>query len=118
MRTRLLASVLATVFFAGCAGMGGGDRSTPGGQRTVGEVVDDVTIGTQLKAKYAADPDISALKINIDTTQGAVRLKGEVKSLALRRKAEQLARDGQGSEVGRQPARHRSLRSRARQRSR
>lgn len=68
----------------------------PGGQggptRTVGQAVDDVTIGTKMKAALAADPELSALKINVDTTQGNVRLSGEVKSMALRRKAEDMAR--------------------------
>lgn len=84
----LLAALLTAVFLAGCAGpLGGVDT-----QRSVGEAVDDVTIGTKLKAALAADPELSALKINVDTTQGAVKLKGEVKSVVLRRKAEDLAR--------------------------
>ncbi len=93
MKTLIMASMVAALGLSGCAGMMGG----PGGPtRTVGEAVDDVTIGTQLKAGLAADPDLSALKINVDTTQGAVRLRGEVKSLALRRKAEDLARKIKG----------------------
>ena len=91
MLTKLLAAAVASVFLVACAG-----TNVPGTDRTAGEVVDDVAIGTQLKAKYAADPDISALKINIDTKQGVVSLRGEVKSLALRRKAEQLAREVRG----------------------
>ena len=88
MGSKLFATALATAILVGCAS---GPNS-----RTAGEVVDDVTIGTQLKAKYAADPDISAIKINIDTKQGAVSLRGEVKSLALRRKAESMAREIKG----------------------
>lgn len=88
MGTKLFAAALAAALMAGCA--------TDPNSRTAGEVVDDVTIGTQLKAKYAADPDISAIKINIDTRQGAVSLRGEVKSLALRRKAESMAREIKG----------------------
>ncbi len=38
----------------------------------------------------------SALKINVDTTQGNVRLRGEVKSMVLRRKAEDTARKIEG----------------------
>ena len=91
MKTLIMACMVA-VSLAGCAGM----RDGKGPQRTVGEAVDDVTIGTQLKAAYAADPELSALKINVDTTQGAVRLRGEVKSLALRRKAEETARKIKG----------------------
>ena len=91
---KLLIAAMVAVGLAGCAnlGMGGGS----GQQRTVGQAVDDVTIGTRLKAALAADPDLSALKINIDTTKGAVRLRGEVKTMALRRKAEDLARRIEG----------------------
>ena len=89
---KLIMACMVAASLAGCAGMKGGS----GPQRTVGEAVDDVAIGTQLKAALAADPELSALKINVDTTQGEVRLRGEVKSLALRRKAEESARKIKG----------------------
>lgn len=82
---------LMTAGLPGCAMMGG-----QGPQRTAGQAVDDVTIGTKLKAALAADPELSALKINVDTMQGAVKLRGEVKSVALRRKAEDMARKIEG----------------------
>lgn len=88
MKKLLIAAMAAaSLAIAGCGAMGGN-----GPQRTVGQAVDDVTIGTKLKAALAADPELSALKINVDTTQGAVKLRGEVKSFALRRKAEDMAR--------------------------
>ena len=98
MKNKLAAVVAATFVLAGCAGMMGGDRgsSSQGGSRTAGEVIDDATITAQLKAKLAADPDLSALKINVDTSQGAVRMKGEVKTLTLRRRAEEHARSIKG----------------------
>lgn len=83
----LFALALAAAL-AGCAGF----PSTQVTDRTAGQAIDDATIGTRLKAALAADPELSALKINVDTTQGAVRLRGEVKSVQLRRKAEDLAR--------------------------
>lgn len=89
---KLLVAMMVAASLAGCAGM-----SKDGGtQRTAGQAIDDVTIGTKLKAALAADPELSALKINVDTTKGAVRLRGEVKSVALRRKAEDLARKIEG----------------------
>jgi hyperosmotically inducible protein len=92
MKKLFIASMTAaTLAMAGCAGFSG-----TGNTRTVGQAVDDATIGTKLKAALAADPELSALKINVDTTQGAVRLKGEVKNIALRRKAEDMARSIQG----------------------
>jgi hyperosmotically inducible protein len=89
---KLLAALLSAASLAGCAGMGS-DRGTgpDAGPRSVGQVVDDATITAQVKAALAADPDLSALKINVDTLQGAVKLKGEVKTIALRRKADSLA---------------------------
>lgn len=85
---KLLVAAMVAVGLAGCANMGGGDGTT----RSVGQAVDDAAILTRMKAALAADPDLSALKINVDSTKGAVRLRGEVKSLAMRRKAEDLAR--------------------------
>lgn len=96
MKKLLVASMTAvTLTLVGCGGMMGGSGSS-GNQRSAGQAVDDATIGTRLKAALAADPDLSALKINVDTTQGAVRLRGEVKSVALRRKAEDMARKIEG----------------------
>jgi osmotically-inducible protein OsmY len=88
----LLSAAMTALVLAGCSAMTGGDGTT----RSTGEAVDDVGIGAKIKADLAADPDLSALKINVDTTQGVVRLKGEVKSMALRRKAEDLARKVKG----------------------
>lgn len=88
---KLLAIVLTAVSLAGCAGMSASPTT-----RTAGQAIDDVTIGTKLKAALVADPELSALKINVDTTQGVVRLRGEVKTIALRRKAEELARRIEG----------------------
>ena len=91
MKKNLLAALICAASLAGCAGMGGDRGEGQAGQRSVGQVVDDATITAQVKAALAADPDLSALKINVDTLQGAVKLKGEVKSIALRRKADALA---------------------------
>ena len=93
MKTLIIASATALALIAGCAGMPGGQG---GPTRTAGQAVDDTAIGTRLKAAYAADPELSALKINVDTTQGVVRLRGEVKTLTLRRKAEDTARKIEG----------------------
>ncbi|MEJ7931152.1 BON domain-containing protein [Ramlibacter sp. AN1015] len=82
--------VLGLAGLAGCANTGGG--SQPQADRTIGQAVDDVAIVTRMKAALAADPDLAATKINVDSQRGAVRLKGEVKNMALRRKAEDLAR--------------------------
>lgn len=90
-----LSALACAALLAGCAGMTG-DSGGYGQARTPVQVVDDATITAQVKAALAADPDVSALKINVDTAQGAVKLKGEVKTLALRRKAEALAQGVKG----------------------
>lgn len=94
MKKLLIASMTTAALLASGCAMMDNNPNTP--QRTAGQAVDDVTIGTKLKAALAADPELSALKINVDTTQGAVKLKGEVKTIALRRKAEELARGIEG----------------------
>ncbi|TFY96334.1 BON domain-containing protein [Ramlibacter humi] len=91
----LLTAGMLALALAGCAsGLGSGDTTT--GTRTAGQAIDDVTIGTKLKAAIVADKELSALKINVDTTQGNVRLKGEVKNLAQWRRAAELARNIEG----------------------
>jgi hyperosmotically inducible protein len=94
-KTLLAAAMVAAIGLTGCANMGGG-AGGDSTKRTAGEVVDDAAILAKVKAAYAADPDISALKINVDSTQGAVRLKGEVKNITLWRKAEDIAKKTSG----------------------
>ena len=43
-------------------------------QSTVGEYVDDATITTRVKAKFAEDPTVSAMAISVETYGAAVRL--------------------------------------------
>jgi osmotically-inducible protein OsmY len=86
----LACSLLAT----GCGTMGGSQQD--GSKKSVGAVVDDALITSKVKAAFVADPDISAFKINVDTAKGVVSLKGEVKTLALRRKAESIASGVEG----------------------
>jgi hyperosmotically inducible protein len=88
--TKLLALLLSVAFVAGCAATKGDSQTSS--SRSTGQVVDDAAITAKVKAALLADPDVSALKINVDTTQGNVKLKGEVKSLALRKKVESLAK--------------------------
>lgn len=94
MKTLLIASMMA-LGLAGCASFQYGEAGA-GGTRTAGQAVDDATIGTRLKAALAADPELSAMKINVDTLQGNVKLKGSVKSMKEWRKAGELARSIDG----------------------
>jgi osmotically-inducible protein OsmY len=45
------------------------------------EVVSDVTITATIKTKFARNPEVSALGIDVDTTDGVVTLSGKVDSL-------------------------------------
>jgi osmotically-inducible protein OsmY len=86
--------LLAAFLAAGCASTTGARQDSA--QRSTGQVIDDATITSKVKAALLADPEVAGLKINVDTSNGKVTLKGEVKTLALWRKAESLARGVDG----------------------
>lgn len=65
-------------------------------QRSIGEVIDDSLITAKIKASMAADPQVSALAIDVDTANGVVSLTGVVKSEAARQRAVQLAQATEG----------------------
>lgn len=56
----------------------------------------DAMIGTTIKTKLAADPQVSALSIDVDVDRGVVTLKGLVRSSAQREEAARLARGTDG----------------------
>jgi osmotically-inducible protein OsmY len=58
--------------------------------------LDDTTITTKVKSALIADPDLSGLSIDVDTSQNVVTLRGSVVSDDMRRKAEQVARAVEG----------------------
>ena len=90
--TSLLAALLSLAFVAGCAATAPSASTGEPAKRSTGEVIDDAAITAKVKTALLADSDIAGLKINVDTAEGVVSLKGEIKTLALRRKAEALAR--------------------------
>jgi osmotically-inducible protein OsmY len=59
-------------------------------------VLDDAAITAKVKAKLAADPEVNALGIDVDTSDGVVTLTGRTASEALRLEAEKLARGTAG----------------------
>jgi osmotically-inducible protein OsmY len=61
-----------------------------------GEKIDDLTITTAVTTGLAKDPDLSALKINVDTRNGAVTLNGSAPTEAARDKAATLAKAVKG----------------------
>jgi hyperosmotically inducible periplasmic protein len=65
-------------------------------QQTVGSYVDDSTVTTRVKSKFAADPTVSAMAIKVETFEGVVQLSGFAKSATERSMAETLARGTEG----------------------
>jgi len=61
-----------------------------------GAQIDDLTVTTTVTAGLAKDPDLSVLKINVDTRNGAVTLKGSAPTAAARDKAATLAKTVNG----------------------
>jgi hyperosmotically inducible periplasmic protein len=65
-------------------------------QETVGAYIDDSTLTTRVKGKFAADPVVSAMSISVETLKGMVQLSGFAKSPEEKSKAEMLARNTSG----------------------
>lgn len=65
-------------------------------QSTVGTFIDDSTLTTRVKAKFAADPTVSAMSISVETLKGQVQLSGFAKSAAEKSQADVLARNTSG----------------------
>lgn len=86
----LSAFAAATVFtvLPGCA--------VERGQSTVGEYIDDATITTKVKAKFAENKAVDATAISVETLDGTVMLSGFAKSGNEKSEAETLARDVKG----------------------
>ena len=81
-RSRAFVLVLAVIVPIAAAGCG----------RSVGETIDDATITARVKTALLNDPQVSGLKIDVDTTLGVVTMSGVVKSPDEERRAVQLAR--------------------------
>ncbi len=82
-------SALALVLFlaAGCATLTG---------KTAGQTVEDSVITSKINAKIVQDPQLSYLKIDVDTFQGNVTLSGTVPSKAAQDRLVELARNTEG----------------------
>jgi osmotically-inducible protein OsmY len=91
MRKLISAFVIAVAVTSGVAGC-----AVTKGQESTGQYVDDATITTRVKARFAKDPTVSAMRIKVETMKGAVQLSGNAKSEAERDQAVQLARSVPG----------------------
>jgi hyperosmotically inducible periplasmic protein len=61
-----------------------------------GDKLDDMTITAAVSSNLGNDPDLSALKINVDTKNGAVTLNGTARSQAAVNKATAIAKTVKG----------------------
>lgn len=61
------------------------------GQSTVGEYVDDATITTRVKARFAEDSQVSAMRVSVETLKGEVQLSGFVATAEERARAAEVA---------------------------
>jgi len=90
MKTILTAAITAVALLTGAACTVARD------QQTVGSYVDDTTITTRIKAKFAEDKTVSAMAIEVATLKGTVQLSGFAKSVDEKMTAEKLARSVSG----------------------
>ena len=58
--------------------------------------VNDATITAAVKADLAKDPELSALRVNVDTHEGKVSLYGAAPNEAARQRAQNLAQNEKG----------------------
>jgi hyperosmotically inducible protein len=79
----LVATVILPLVMAACG-------------KTVGDTIDDAMITTRVKTALLNDPDIGALRIDLNTAGGVVTLSGDVKSKAEADRAVEVARKIQG----------------------
>lgn len=61
------------------------------GSQAAKEKIDDATITAQVSAGLAKDPDLSAIKIDVDTVNGSVTLNGPATTPAAKQRAETIA---------------------------
>ena len=86
MRRVIRAFVIAVAIAAGVTGC-----AVTSGQESTGQYVDDATITTRVKTRFAKDPTVSAMRIHVETMKGVVQLSGNAKTKAERDQAAQLA---------------------------
>ena len=62
----------------------------------IADKVDDATITASVNADLARDPDLSAIRINVDTKDGVVTLTGPAPSVTAKTRASEIARAVKG----------------------
>jgi osmotically-inducible protein OsmY len=96
MKTFHPARTLLAASFAAAALLAGTGCAVVRDQQSVGSYIDDATLTTRVKAKFAEDKTVSAMAITVETFKGVVMLSGVAKSVDERAMAERLARSTSG----------------------
>jgi osmotically-inducible protein OsmY len=65
-------------------------------QQTTGSYIDDSVITADIKSKMAADKDVAATSISVETLNGVTQLSGFAKSQAEKDRAATIAREAKG----------------------
>lgn len=66
-------------------------QASQDGSSQIGRSIADGAITASIKADIAKDPDLSALRVNVDTHEGQVALYGSAPSEEARQRAERIA---------------------------
>ncbi len=97
MKANLIAVLVTASFLAACAGTGSHSgksdaKESSAAAKPAEALTGDALITANVKSALAADPELKDAKITVSTVDGAVTLKGEIKTLAMRRKAESIVK--------------------------
>lgn len=95
MKANLIAVLLSASILAACAGTGGQTgkteaKGTTAAAKPAEALTGDALITANVKSALAADPELKDAKFTVSTVDGNVTLQGEIKTLAMRRKAEAI----------------------------
>ena len=100
-RAAIACLMLAPLGLGGCVAAVVGGAAAGGyyvgkDDRSADRIAADAAITADVKARLIGEPGIRSLSINVDTYNGNVTLKGDVKTAAQRATAERLARKVKG----------------------
>lgn len=85
-------TIAACALAIGLTGLGLGGCAVTSGQSTVGSYVDDKTIATRVKTRFATDERVSAMRIEVESLNGTVQLSGFATSDAEKARAGEIAK--------------------------
>lgn len=83
-----IAFFIALFMLAACA--------ETGGHRSTGQTFDDASITARVKTAFAANPDVDAMDVKVETYKGEVQLSGYADSSSQIARATEIAREVDG----------------------